>query len=248
MTVMDEDDDASLEQVGQLPRESAMALVQPRRPVAGTLIVPRFDYNDIEDASLRRECQQAGQAIEVQNKVVAETLVERGRLLLGIRDRLKATKQWTGFVREVVGCSITTADNSIRVYQLVGNRLASVAQLDANVLYLLCTTSVDDATRQAVLDDLDAHRIRPTLADVRKKLGRVDVSGGGGGAKDPEDRLLSLLVKGIDGTMNWDSALNQDYMAGFISDHIDGFEDEIERSNARADYRVLADAIKKGAK
>lgn len=245
---MADEQSATLEQVGQLPRESAMALVQPPRPVAGTLIVPRFDYNAIEDASLRRECQQAGQAMERQNKIVAETLVERGRLLHGLRDRLKATKQWTEFVREVVGCSITTADNAIRVYQLVGNRLASVSQLDATSLYLLCSTSVSDEQRQAFLDDLDAHRIRPTLADVRKKFGRVDVSGGGGGAKDPEDRLLSLLEKGIDGTMNWDSALSQDYMAGFISDHIDGFEDEIDRSNARADYRVLADAIKKGAK
>lgn len=229
--------------IGQLPRESAMALVQPPRPVAGALIVPRFDYNAIEDASLRRECQQAGQAMERQNKIVAETLVERGRLLHGLRDRLKATKQWTEFVREVVGCSITTADNAIRVYQLVGNRLASVSQLDATSLYLLCSTSVSDEQRQAFLDDLDAHRIRPTLADVRKKFGWVDVSGGGGGAKDPDDRLLSLLAKGIEGTVKMDSMLDVEYLAGTIENHISSLDDEDIQESARLDYRSLADAI-----
>ncbi len=233
--------------VGQLPPDSAMALVHPSRPGAGTLITPRFDFNAIEDVGLRRECQQAGQAIEVQNKVLAETLIERGRLLLGIRERLKAVKLWTAYVREVVGCSITTADNAIRVYQLVGNRLGSVASLDANTLYLLCTTSVDDATRQAVLNDLDAHRIRPTLADVRKKLGRVDVSGGGG-AKDPDDRLLSLLAKGIEGLVKTGMVLDQDYLAGVVRDHLAGFEDETAWGDAYADYSVLADAIQQGLK
>ncbi len=245
---MVDEQNAALEWVGQPPPSTSIAEVLPPRPVAGTQIVSRFDYNAIDDVVLRRDCQQAGQAMERQNKIMAETLVERGRLLHGLQGRLKELKLWTSYVREVVGCSITTADNAIRVYQLVGNRLGSVASLDANTLYLLCTTSVDDATRQAVLNDLDAHRIRPTLADVRKKLGRVDVSGGGGGAKDPDDRLLSLLAKGIEGLVKTGMVLNQDYLAGVVSDHLAGFEDETAWGNAYADYSVLADAIQQGLK
>lgn len=108
-----------------------------------------FDYAGL-DAETRIVVQQRTEELKTMFRRTAEDIVEVGRKLDDVRDRLR-DGQFDGWLRAEFNMSRRTAYNFMNVFERFGN--ANFAQLDiaASALYVLSAPSTSDEARQEAL-------------------------------------------------------------------------------------------------
>lgn len=122
-----------------------------------------FDYN-LLDESVAKFVWQRAQQVRWRNGTIAECMIQNGRDLIAVKDRLPKG-HWTQWLKDEFNWSVSVALDMIRIARVFGDIDGTNAETSGKALRLLASPQVPEAVQQRACELLESGQA-VTMADA----------------------------------------------------------------------------------